>query len=49
VFDDGEIIESGAFEELVRRGGKFATLAAAQLLTPEAAHPASIEAALPTG
>jgi ATP-binding cassette, subfamily B, beta-glucan exporter len=49
VFDNGEIIESGTFEELVRLGGTFATLASAQLLTPEEPHYASIEAALPTG
>ena len=48
VFENGEIVESGSFEELVERGGKFAALAAAQLLTPQAAQ-ASIEAALPTG
>jgi ATP-binding cassette, subfamily B, beta-glucan exporter len=36
VFDHGEIVESGSFDELVQKGGRFATLAAAQLLTPEA-------------
>jgi glucan exporter ATP-binding protein len=35
VFEHGEIVESGSFEELVARGGRFAALAAAQLLTPE--------------
>ena len=36
VFDNGEIVESGSFEELVRRRGRFAELAAAQLLTVDA-------------
>jgi ATP-binding cassette subfamily B protein len=36
VFDHGEIVESGSFDELVQKGGRFATLAAAQLLAPEA-------------
>ena len=36
VFDHGEIVESGSFDDLVQRGGRFATLAAAQLLAPEA-------------
>jgi len=36
VFDNGEIVESGSFEDLVKKGGRFAALAAAQLLTPEA-------------
>jgi ATP-binding cassette subfamily B protein len=33
VFDQGEIVESGNFEELVAKGGRFATLAAAQFMT----------------
>jgi ATP-binding cassette subfamily B protein len=37
VFDNGEIVESGSFDELVKNGGRFAALAAAQSLTPEAA------------
>ncbi len=40
VFEKGEIVESGSFDELARKGGRFATLAAAQLLTPEAGPPA---------
>ncbi len=36
VFDHGEIVESGSFDELVLMGGRFTTLAAAQLLAPEA-------------
>jgi glucan exporter ATP-binding protein len=32
VFDQGEIVESGAFDELVKKGGRFATLAAAQFM-----------------
>lgn len=33
VFDQGEIVESGTFDELVAKGGRFATLAAAQFMT----------------
>ncbi len=33
VFDQGEIVESGSFEELVAKGGRFAMLAAAQFMT----------------
>lgn len=33
VFDHGEIIESGTFDELVAKGGRFETLAAAQFIT----------------
>ena len=33
VFDQGEIVESGAFDELVAKGGRFAMLAAAQFMT----------------
>ena len=33
VFDQGEIVESGGFDELVAKGGRFATLAAAQFMT----------------
>jgi ATP-binding cassette subfamily B protein len=32
VFDHGRIVESGSFDELVRQGGVFATLAKAQFL-----------------
>jgi ATP-binding cassette, subfamily B, beta-glucan exporter len=32
VFDQGSIVESGTFDELIRRGGRFATLARAQLM-----------------
>ncbi len=35
VFEDGRIVESGSFGELISLGGRFATLARAQLLTPE--------------
>jgi len=37
VFDHGEIVESGSFDELVARGGRFATLAAAQFMAGAAA------------
>ena len=33
VFDQGRIVESGSFDELVRQGGAFAALAKAQFLT----------------
>ena len=33
VFDHGRVIESGTFEELVARGGRFADLAKAQFMT----------------
>jgi ATP-binding cassette subfamily B protein len=37
VFDGGRIVETGTFDELVRRGGAFARLAKAQFLTGEQA------------
>jgi ATP-binding cassette subfamily B protein len=37
VFDHGEIVESGSFDELAARGGRFATLAAAQFMAGAAA------------
>jgi ATP-binding cassette subfamily B protein len=36
VLDGGRVIESGAFDELVARGGRFAALAATQLIVAEA-------------
>jgi glucan exporter ATP-binding protein len=35
VFEDGRVVESGSFDELVRRGGVFAALAKAQFLTAD--------------
>jgi ATP-binding cassette subfamily B protein len=32
VFDQGEIVETGSFDELVAKGGRFASLAAAQFM-----------------
>jgi ATP-binding cassette, subfamily B, beta-glucan exporter len=32
VFEQGRVVESGSFEELVAQGGRFAHLARAQLL-----------------
>jgi ATP-binding cassette, subfamily B, beta-glucan exporter len=44
VFDQGRIIESGTFDELVARGGRFADLASAQFLaTPTPALPVTQE------
>jgi ABC-type multidrug transport system fused ATPase/permease subunit len=37
VFDQGRIVESGTFDELVRRGGLFAGLAKAQFIAGEPA------------
>ena len=37
VFDHGRIIESGTFDELVARSGRFAELAQAQFLAAEPA------------
>src|SRR4029077_4678513 len=38
MFDHGRIIESGTFDELVRRGGAFAALARAQFLVAGEEH-----------
>jgi ATP-binding cassette subfamily B protein len=37
VFDQGRIVESGTFDQLVRSGGLFATLAKAQFIAGEPA------------
>ncbi|WFU41745.1 glucan ABC transporter ATP-binding protein/ permease [Bradyrhizobium sp. CB82] len=44
VFDSGRVIESGTFDELVAKGGHFATLAKAQFMVQENAR-ASVAAA----
>jgi ATP-binding cassette subfamily B protein len=36
MFDNGRVIETGSFDELVRRGGRFAELAKAQFMISEA-------------
>jgi len=36
VFENGRIVETGTFDELVRRGGRFAALARAQFMTADA-------------
>ncbi|WP_458759769.1 glucan ABC transporter ATP-binding protein/ permease [Afipia sp. TerB] len=38
VFDNGRVIETGTFEELVRKGGYFAGLARAQFMVQQDAH-----------
>jgi ABC-type multidrug transport system fused ATPase/permease subunit len=43
VFDNGKVIESGTFDELVAKGGRFAELARAQFMVSESAR-ASIQA-----
>jgi len=40
VFDNGHVIESGTFDELVAKGGHFAELARAQFMVQEQARPA---------
>jgi ATP-binding cassette subfamily B protein len=35
VFENGRIVESGTFDELVRIGGVFASLAKAQFMTAD--------------
>jgi len=35
VFDSGHVIESGTFDELVAKGGRFAELARAQFMVHE--------------
>jgi ATP-binding cassette subfamily B protein len=35
VFDSGHVIESGTFDELVAKGGRFAELARAQFMVQE--------------
>jgi ATP-binding cassette subfamily B protein len=49
VFDHGEIVETGTFDELVERGGRFAALAAAQFMAGKdlASPPLSTESAEP--
>ena len=37
VFDQGRIVESGTFDELVRKGGVFTELAKAQFIASEPA------------
>jgi ATP-binding cassette, subfamily B, beta-glucan exporter len=47
VFEQGQVVESGTFAELVAKGGRFAALARAQYLatdnTPEAGKPAAMK------
>lgn len=47
VFEGGRVIESGSFDELVRRGGCFAELARTQFMLAEAARP-PVELSVPT-
>jgi ATP-binding cassette subfamily B protein len=43
VFEEGRIIESGTFDELIQRGKRFAELAKAQFMTPQAQPAAPIK------
>ncbi len=45
LFDKGRIVESGSFEELVARNGRFADLARAQFMAPAPAAPQTQSAA----
>jgi ATP-binding cassette subfamily B protein len=42
VFSDGQVIESGTFDELIARGGHFADLARAQFMVQDKAAPAQM-------
>ncbi|HEV2559554.1 MAG TPA: glucan ABC transporter ATP-binding protein/ permease [Microvirga sp.] len=44
VFDHGRIVETGTFEELVARGGRFAELARAQFMAGAGEAPAPVQA-----
>ena len=46
VFDQGRIVESGSFEELVRKNGRFAELARAQFMAGAEDPPAPARPAL---
>jgi len=48
VFEGGRIVETGAFDELVRKGGAFARLAKAQFLAGEHAPATNESAAAPS-
>ena len=43
VFEDGRVIESGTFDELVAKGGRFAELASAQFMVAGSTRAAPIE------
>ncbi|HWX29336.1 MAG TPA: hypothetical protein VNZ53_18075, partial [Steroidobacteraceae bacterium] len=47
VFDNGKVIESGTFDELAAKGGRFAELARAQFMVQESAR-ASIQVPQPS-
>jgi ATP-binding cassette subfamily B protein len=47
VFDHGRIVETGSFDELIQRGGAFATLAKAQFLVTAAPTPVAAPATEP--
>jgi ATP-binding cassette subfamily B protein len=49
VFENGRMVETGTFDELVRRGGAFAALAKAQFLTEGREQNRVASEALPTG
>jgi ATP-binding cassette subfamily B protein len=47
VFDHGRIVETGSFDELIRKGGAFAALAKAQFLVTDAPEPTAAPAPEP--
>jgi ATP-binding cassette, subfamily B, beta-glucan exporter len=47
VFEHGRVVETGTFDELVRIGGRFATLAKAQFMTVDSPAPLPRPEALP--
>jgi glucan exporter ATP-binding protein len=47
VFDHGRIVESGSFDELIRKGGAFAALAKAQFLVGDGVAPTANNVVLP--
>jgi ATP-binding cassette subfamily B protein len=49
VFENARVVETGTFDELVRRGGAFAALAKAQFLTEENEQDRITSEALPAG
>ena len=49
VFDGGHVIETGTFDELVTRGGRFAELARAQFMVQETSREPAVEPAKVTG
>jgi ATP-binding cassette, subfamily B, beta-glucan exporter len=43
VFENGRVVESGTFDELVAKGGRFAALARAQFMVQESARANAVQ------